>query len=118
MAAPPRGNIGPQPVLWSTWDRDGTARCTLGSVYRSIMGSSMRRNHPAVRQRPPRCPKCWLAILAALPALLTTCHARCLEVGPLAEHGCDASASAQQATAVVITVGIQRGLTQPASPRL
>jgi hypothetical protein len=38
-------------------------------------------------------PKCWLAMLGALPAILTTCQARGLAMGPLAEHGIAGSAS-------------------------
>jgi peptidoglycan-N-acetylglucosamine deacetylase len=80
--------IGLQPVLWSTWGRDWTARCTPDSVYRSIMrkldGGGTILLHDSDRHAAP---KCWLAMLGALPAILTTCRARGLEVGPLSEHG-------------------------------
>jgi peptidoglycan-N-acetylglucosamine deacetylase len=77
-----------QPVLWSTWGRDWTARCTPDSVYRSVLrrldggGTILLHDSDA-----HAVPKCWLAMLGAVPAILTTCRARGLAVGPLAEHG-------------------------------
>ena len=80
--------LGLRPVLWTTWGRDWTARCTPDSVYRSIMRKLDRGGtillHDSDRHAAP---KCWLAMLGALPAILTTCRARGLGVGPLAEHG-------------------------------
>jgi peptidoglycan/xylan/chitin deacetylase (PgdA/CDA1 family) len=80
--------LGLRPVLWTCWGRDWTASCTADSVYRSVMrrldgGGTILlhdNDHAAA-------PKCWLATLSALPAILTTCSARGLRVGPLREHG-------------------------------
>ena len=81
--------IGLRPVLWTTWGRDWTATCTPDSVYRSVLrkldgGGTILLHDSDVTAAP----KCWLAMLGALPAILTTCRARGLTVGPLAEHGC------------------------------
>jgi peptidoglycan/xylan/chitin deacetylase (PgdA/CDA1 family) len=80
--------LGLRPVLWTCWGRDWTASCTADSVYRTVMrrldsgGTILLHDsdHAAA-------PKCWLATLAVLPAVLTTCAARGLRVGPLREHG-------------------------------
>ncbi|MFF5290643.1 polysaccharide deacetylase family protein [Paractinoplanes globisporus] len=80
--------LGLRPVLWTCWGRDWTATCTPDSVYRAVLrkldggGTILLHDsdHAAV-------PKCWLSMLGALPAILTTCRARGLAVGPLAEHG-------------------------------
>jgi len=77
-----------RPVLWTTWGRDWTRTCTPDSVYRSILrkldGGGTILLHDSDHSAAP---KCWLATLGALPAILTTCRARGLAVGPLAEHG-------------------------------
>jgi peptidoglycan/xylan/chitin deacetylase (PgdA/CDA1 family) len=79
--------LGLRPVLWTCWGRDWTARCTPDSVYRSVLrkldgGGTILLHDSDVSAAP----KCWLAMLGALPAILTTCRARGLEVGPLGEH--------------------------------
>jgi peptidoglycan/xylan/chitin deacetylase (PgdA/CDA1 family) len=80
--------LGLQPVLWSTWGRDWTAGCTPDSVYRSVLRKLDRGGTILLHDSDSHAaPKCWLAMLGALPAILTTCRARGLEVGPLAEHG-------------------------------
>jgi peptidoglycan/xylan/chitin deacetylase (PgdA/CDA1 family) len=80
--------LGLRPVLWTTWGRDWTRSCTPDSVYRSILrkldGGGTILLHDSDHAAAP---KCWLAMLGALPAILTTCRARGLAVGPLAEHG-------------------------------
>jgi len=80
--------LGLRPVLWTTWGRDWTRTCTPDSVYRSILrkldGGGTILLHDSDHSAAP---KCWLAMLGALPAILTTCRARGLAVGPLAEHG-------------------------------
>jgi peptidoglycan/xylan/chitin deacetylase (PgdA/CDA1 family) len=80
--------LGLRPVLWTCWGRDWTAGCTPDSVYRSVLrkldgGGTILLHDSDVSAAP----KCWLAMLGALPAILTTCRARGLEVGPLGEHG-------------------------------
>jgi peptidoglycan/xylan/chitin deacetylase (PgdA/CDA1 family) len=76
-----------QPVLWTCWGRDWTARCTPDSVYRSVLrkldGGGTILLHDSDHSAAP---KCWLSMLGALPAILTTCRARGLTVGPLREH--------------------------------
>ncbi|GAA2642716.1 polysaccharide deacetylase family protein [Paractinoplanes durhamensis] len=79
--------LGLRPVLWTTWGRDWTATCTPDSVYRSVLrkldgGGTILLHDSDVSAAP----KCWLAMLGALPPILTTCRARGLAVGPLAEH--------------------------------
>jgi peptidoglycan/xylan/chitin deacetylase (PgdA/CDA1 family) len=80
--------LGLRPVLWTTWGRDWTRTCTPDSVYRSIFrkldGGGTILLHDSDHSAAP---KCWLSMLGALPAILTTCRARSLAVGPLAEHG-------------------------------
>jgi peptidoglycan/xylan/chitin deacetylase (PgdA/CDA1 family) len=79
--------LGLRPVLWTCWGRDWTASCTPDSVYRAIMrklgGGGTILLHDSDHSAAP---KCWLAMLGALPAILTTCRARGLAVGPLGEH--------------------------------
>ena len=80
--------LGLRPVLWTCWGRDWTASCTADSVYRAVLrrldGGGTILLHDSDYAAAP---KCWLAMLAALPAILTTCGARGLQVGPLRAHG-------------------------------
>lgn len=80
--------LGLRPVLWTCWGRDWTASCTADSVYRAVMrrldGGGTILLHDSDHAAAP---KCWVATLAALPAILTTCAARSLRIGPLDEHG-------------------------------
>jgi peptidoglycan/xylan/chitin deacetylase (PgdA/CDA1 family) len=80
--------LGLRPVLWTCWGRDWTASCTADSVYRAVLrrldGGGTILLHDSDHAAAP---KCWLATLAALPAILTTCTARGLQVGPLNAHG-------------------------------
>jgi hypothetical protein len=82
------GGLNLRPVLWTCWGRDWTAGCTPDSVYRSILrkldGGGTILLHDSDHAAAP---KCWLSMLDALPAILMTCRARGLTVGPLAEHG-------------------------------
>jgi len=77
-----------RPVLWTCWGRDWTDTCTADSIYRSVMrrlsggGTILLHDSDYAAAE-----NCWLSMLAALPAILTTCTARGLRVGPLAEHG-------------------------------
>lgn len=80
--------IGLRPVLWTTWGRDWTATCTPDSVYRSVLrkldggGTILLHDsdHAAAAD-------CWVAMLSALPGILTHCAARGWAVGPLGDHG-------------------------------
>lgn len=80
--------LGLRPVLWTCWGRDWTASCTADSVYRAVMrrldGGGTILLHDSDHAAAP---KCWLATLDVLPAVLTTCAARGLQVGPLRDHG-------------------------------
>jgi peptidoglycan/xylan/chitin deacetylase (PgdA/CDA1 family) len=80
--------LGLRPVLWTCWGRDWTASCTADSVYRAVMRRLDRGGTILLHDSDhAAAPKCWLATLAVLPAVLTTCAARGLRVGPLREHG-------------------------------
>jgi peptidoglycan/xylan/chitin deacetylase (PgdA/CDA1 family) len=70
--------LGLRAARWTCQGRDETPGSTADSVYRSVLrrldcgGTIMLHHTPAA--------------LAALPAILTTCRARGLRVGPLREH--------------------------------
>ena len=80
--------LGLRPVLWTCWGRDWTASCPADSVYRAVLRRLDRGGTILLHDSDhAAAPKCWLATLAVLPALLTTCAARGLRGGPLSEHG-------------------------------
>ena len=76
------------PVLWTTWGRDWTATATPDRVFRSVRrrltGGGTILLHDSDASAAPRC---WEAMLGALPKILEHCHAEGLAVGPLGEHG-------------------------------
>ena len=76
------------PVLWTCWGRDWTPSTTPDSVFRAVLrklaGGGTILLHDSDHAAAPRC---WEATLGALPAILTACRVRGLEVGPLGEHG-------------------------------
>jgi peptidoglycan/xylan/chitin deacetylase (PgdA/CDA1 family) len=80
--------LGLTPVLWTCWGRDWTPTTTPDSVFRSVLrkldGGGTILLHDSDHAAAPRC---YEAMLGALPAILTACRARGLEVGPLADHG-------------------------------
>jgi peptidoglycan-N-acetylglucosamine deacetylase len=81
-------DLGMTPVLWTTWGRDWRSGASAQSIHADVL----RRLEPGGTillhdSDSHAAPKCWLAMLGALPAILTTCRARGLEVGPLADHG-------------------------------
>jgi len=76
------------PVLWTCWGRDWTATATADSIYRRVWrtldGGGTVLLHDSDHAAAPRC---WEAMLEAVPAILTACQARGFDVGPLGEHG-------------------------------
>jgi peptidoglycan/xylan/chitin deacetylase (PgdA/CDA1 family) len=80
--------LGLTPVLWTCWGRDWTATATpdrvLRSVRRRLAGGGTILLHDSDVTAAPRC---WEAMLGALPAILAHCRAEGLTVGPLGEHG-------------------------------
>lgn len=76
------------PVLWTTWGRDWTADATPDRVFRSVRrrlaGGGTILLHDSDASATPRC---WEAMLGALPRILEHCRAEGLAVGPLGEHG-------------------------------
>jgi peptidoglycan-N-acetylglucosamine deacetylase len=76
------------PVLWTCWGRDWTPNTTPDSVFRAVLrklsGGGTILLHDSDHAAAPRC---WEATLGALPAILTACRVRGLDVGPLREHG-------------------------------
>ena len=79
--------LGLRPVLWTCWGRDWTASCTGGSVHGSVLrrltGGGTILLHDSDHAAAP---KCWLAMLSALPDILAYCAAHGWTVGPLGEH--------------------------------
>jgi peptidoglycan/xylan/chitin deacetylase (PgdA/CDA1 family) len=79
--------LGLQPVLWTCWGRDWSARATPQSVYRMV--TSQLRGGGTILLHDSDCtsaPGAWRSALSALPALLDHCEANGLQVGPLREH--------------------------------
>jgi peptidoglycan/xylan/chitin deacetylase (PgdA/CDA1 family) len=80
--------LGLRPVLWTCWGRDWTPTATPDSIYRAVVrklaGGGTILLHDSDHSAAPRS---WEATLGALPAVLTVCRVRGLEVGPLGEHG-------------------------------
>jgi peptidoglycan-N-acetylglucosamine deacetylase len=75
--------LGLRAVRWTCRGRDDAPASTADSVYRSVLrrldgGGIIMLHHSA-------------AALAALPAILTTCRALGLRVGPLREHATGAA---------------------------
>jgi peptidoglycan-N-acetylglucosamine deacetylase len=86
--------LGLTPVLWTCWGRDWTPTTTPDSVFRAVLrkldGGGTILLHDSDHAAAPRC---YEAMLGALPAILTACRLRGLEVGPLTDHGLRAAAS-------------------------
>jgi peptidoglycan/xylan/chitin deacetylase (PgdA/CDA1 family) len=80
--------LGLRPVLWTCWGRDWTASCTGGSVedrvLRGLSGGGTILLHDSDHAAAA---DCWVAMLSALPGILTHCAARGWAVGPLGDHG-------------------------------
>lgn len=78
---------GLQPVLWTAWGKDWTAKATPESVFRNV--TSTLDSGGTVLLHDSDCtsaPGAWRSALGALPALLNWCSERDLEVGPLGVH--------------------------------
>ena len=71
--------VGLSPIRWTCRGRDDAPGSTADSVYRSVLRRLDRGAQVMLHHTP--------AALAALPAILTTCRARGLRVGPLRGHG-------------------------------
>jgi peptidoglycan/xylan/chitin deacetylase (PgdA/CDA1 family) len=80
--------LGLTPMLWTCWGRDWTPSATPDSVTRAVLrrlaGGATILLHDSDHSAAPRS---FEATLGALPAILTVCRARGLEVGTLGEHG-------------------------------
>jgi peptidoglycan/xylan/chitin deacetylase (PgdA/CDA1 family) len=79
---------GLQPVLWTAWGKDWSAKATPDSVLRNVTRSL--ESGGTVLLHDSDCtsaPGAWRSALGALPALLDWCTERDLEVGPLNVHG-------------------------------
>lgn len=80
--------LGLQPVLWTAWGRDWTARADADSVLAELAerlcGGATVLLHDTDRSSVPGA---WHSALEALPHLVGRCQAEGLSVGPLAEHG-------------------------------
>ena len=79
--------LGLRPVLWTCWGRDWTASCTGDSVHsrvlRKLEGGGTILLHDSDHAATP---KCWVAMLSALPHILAYCAAQGWTVGPLGDH--------------------------------
>ncbi|MFF3768253.1 polysaccharide deacetylase family protein [Streptomyces sp. NPDC001922] len=79
---------GLQPVLWSAWGRDWTARASpdtvLAELNRTLRGGTTVLLHDSDSTGARGA---WRAPLGALPDLIAACREHGLAVGPLAEHG-------------------------------
>jgi len=77
-----------RPVLWTCWGRDWTRNATPDSIFRTVArglaGGGTVLLHDSDHSAAPRS---WEATLGALPAILSLCQVRGLQVGPLGEHG-------------------------------
>jgi peptidoglycan/xylan/chitin deacetylase (PgdA/CDA1 family) len=78
---------GLRTVLWTAWGRDWTPTATRASVFSQVeadlLGGGTVLLHDTDRMSAPGS---WRAALAALPDIVSACHATRLSVGPLAEH--------------------------------
>jgi peptidoglycan/xylan/chitin deacetylase (PgdA/CDA1 family) len=76
-----------QPVLWTAWGRDWTARASADSVFATVIsdlrpgGTILLHDSDATSAAGS-----WRATLAALPRLVETCQARGLSLGPFGAH--------------------------------
>ncbi|PZG93648.1 polysaccharide deacetylase family protein [Streptomyces sp. NTH33] len=79
---------GLRPVLWTAWGRDWTPDATPAAVHTTVTaglrGGGTILLHDSDHASSPGS---WRITLAALPALITTCHAAGWTVGPLSDHG-------------------------------
>ncbi|MEU8569877.1 polysaccharide deacetylase family protein [Streptomyces pathocidini] len=79
---------GLQPVLWSVWGRDWTARADAHSVLAELTpglrGGATILLHDSDRTSAPGA---WRSALEALPPAVAACRSQGLRVGPLESHG-------------------------------
>lgn len=82
------GRLGLDPVLWTCWGEDWTARATPRSVHRTVTadldggGTILLHDSDCTSA-----PEAWRSALGALPRILDTCAQRGYGVGPLSDHG-------------------------------
>jgi peptidoglycan/xylan/chitin deacetylase (PgdA/CDA1 family) len=79
---------GLQPVLWTAWGKDWSAKATPASVVGNV--TRTLRSGGTVLLHDSDCtsaPGAWRSALGALPTILDWCEERGLRVGPLREHG-------------------------------
>jgi peptidoglycan/xylan/chitin deacetylase (PgdA/CDA1 family) len=80
--------LGLRPMLWTCWGRDWTASCTgtsvQNAVLRGLRGGGTILLHDSDHAAAP---KCWVAMLSAVPGILASCTAQGWDVGPLRDHG-------------------------------
>jgi peptidoglycan-N-acetylglucosamine deacetylase len=79
---------GLRPVLWSAWGRDWTAtaspRSVLATLEPDLRGGATVLLHDSDHSSAPGA---WRSALGALPAVVGSCRAADLRVGPLRDHG-------------------------------
>ena len=80
--------LGLTPVLWTAWGEDWRSRATPRSIHdtaaRDLTGGATLLLHDS------DCTSAtgsWRRTLAALPAIIETCHTRGWRLGPLRDHG-------------------------------
>ncbi|TWH69872.1 polysaccharide deacetylase family protein [Micromonospora olivasterospora] len=79
--------LGLEPVLWTCWGRDWTARATPESVFRAVTRGLAGGGTVLLHDSDyAAAPGAWRAGLAALPRVLAECDGRGWTVGPLGPH--------------------------------
>jgi peptidoglycan/xylan/chitin deacetylase (PgdA/CDA1 family) len=79
-------HLGLHPVLWTCWGRDWTGSCTGDSVHRRVLRRLTGGGTILLHDSDHAAPKCWVAMLSALPDILAYCAAQRWTVGPLGDH--------------------------------
>lgn len=80
--------LGLQPVLWTGWGEDWSARATPQTVLRTLQPDL--RGGATLLLHDSDCtsaPLAWQSALGAVPELVARCRDRGWQVGPLREHG-------------------------------
>lgn len=86
-AAISAARLGLQPVLWTAWGKDWSARATPQSVHRTVRRQLAARGTILLHDADcTSAPQSWRSALGALPGLIDGCAAEGLRVGTLSEH--------------------------------